>query len=172
MTSGEHAGTRILGSLRSADGQGIVHIEDRFGPDIDDLWSALTDPRRLARWMGQVEGDLTLGGEFRFSFFATGSEGTGRVEACEPPGRLLLTMALGQPDQDVLEVTLTTDGDQTTLVWEERGMSLEHLAAYGAGIQVHVEDLAAYLAGREPCDAGARWSELVPAYRDLAANVG
>jgi uncharacterized protein YndB with AHSA1/START domain len=172
MASGEHAGTRILGSLRSTDGQGIVHIEDRFGTDIDDLWSALTDPRRLARWMGQVEGDLTLGGEFRFSFFATGSEGTGRVEACEPPRRLLLTMALGQPDQDVLEVTLTADGDQTTLVWEERGMPPEQLAAYGAGIQVHVEDLAAHLAGRGPCNAGARWSELVPAYRDLAANLG
>jgi uncharacterized protein YndB with AHSA1/START domain len=164
--------TRILGSLRSADGQGIVRIEDRFGVDVDDLWSALTDPSRLARWIGQVEGDLTLGGEFRFSFFATGSEGTGRVEACEPPRRLVLTMALGQPEQDVLEVTLTAEGAQTILVWEERGMSLEYLAAYGAGIQVHVEDLAAHLAGRGPCDATVRWSELMPAYRDLAAMVG
>ena len=164
--------TRILGSLRSADGHGIVRMEDRFGIDVDDVWSALTDPSRLAHWIGQVEGDLTVGGEFRFSFFATGSEGTGRVEACEPPRRLLLTMALGQPEQDVLEVTLTAEGAQTVLVWEERGMSLEYLAAYGAGIQVHVEDLAAYLAGRGPCDAGVRWSELMPAYRDLAAEVG
>lgn len=29
-------------------------------------------------------------------------------------------------------------------------MPLAYLAAYGAGIQVHVEDLTAYLAGREP----------------------
>jgi hypothetical protein len=50
-------------------------------------------------------------------------------------------------------------------------MPLDHLAAYGAGIQVHVEDLAAHIAGRERCDAGARWSELQPAYQDLAANV-
>jgi hypothetical protein len=45
-----------------------------------------------------------------------------------------------------LRATLTTDGDQTVLVWEERGMLLDQLAAYGAGIQVHVEDLAIYFA--------------------------
>jgi hypothetical protein len=51
-------------------------------------------------------------------------------------------------------------------------MPLDHLAAYGAGIQVHVEDLAAYIAGHERRDAGARWGELLPAYQDLAANAG
>jgi uncharacterized protein YndB with AHSA1/START domain len=172
MTSNARGGARILGSLRSADGKGVVRIEDRFDTDIDDLWSALTDPRRLARWMGEVEGDLRLGGQFRARFFASGWEGTGRVEACEPPRRLLLmTMQPGQPDEQVIEVTLAADGDQTVLVWEERGMPLDQLAAYGGGVQVHVEDLAAYLAGRDRCDADARWRELLPAYQDLAANV-
>ena len=173
MTNDAHAGTRILGGLRSADGTGIVRVEDRFDTDIDDLWSALTDPHRLARWMGEVEGDLRLGGEFRARFFASGWEGTGRVEACEPPRRLLLlTKQPGQPDDHVIEATLTADGGQTILVWEERGMPLDLLAAYGAGVQIHVEDLAAYLAGRDRVDAEARWSELTPAYQDLAANVG
>ena len=36
-----------------------------YDTDIDDLWSALTDPRRLARWYGEVEGDLRLGGELQ-----------------------------------------------------------------------------------------------------------
>jgi uncharacterized protein YndB with AHSA1/START domain len=173
MTSNAGGIGRILGSLESADGKGVVRMEDRFDTSIDDLWSALTDPRRLARWMGEVEGDLRLGGEFRARFFASGWEGTGRVEACEPSQRLLvLTKRPGQRDEQVIEATLTADGDQTILVWEERGMPLDQLAAYGAGIQVHVEDLAAYLAGRERCDADARWAELLPAYQDLAANVG
>ena len=163
---------RILGSRRSADGKGIVRIQDRFGTGIGDLWSALTEPGRLARWIGEVEGDLRLGGEYRFCFFASGSEGTGRVDACEPPRRLLLAMALGQPDEDVIEVTLAADGDQTILVWEERGMPLDLLAAYGAGVQIHVEDLGAHIAGRERGDAGARWDELMPAYQDLAASAG
>ena len=49
MTGNERAGTRILGSLRSADGKGVVRIQDRFDTDIDDVWSALTDPRRPER---------------------------------------------------------------------------------------------------------------------------
>jgi uncharacterized protein YndB with AHSA1/START domain len=173
MTGNAPGSGRTLGSLRSADGRGVVRMEDRFDTDIDDLWSALTEPRRLTRWLGDVEGDLRPGGEFRARFFASGWEGTGRVEACEPPRRLLvLTEQPGQSYEYAIEVTLAADGDQTILVWEERGMPLDHLAAYGSGIQVHVEDLAAYIAGRQRGDADARWAELLPAYQDLAANVG
>src|ERR1017187_1292503 len=125
MTSNERAGSRILGSLRSADGKGVVRMEDRFDTDIDDVWSALTDPLRLARWIGEIAGDLRLGGEYRFHFYASGSEGAGRVEACEPPRRLLLTHGLGQPAVQVIEATLAADGDQTILVVEERGMPLD-----------------------------------------------
>ncbi len=172
MTGNARAGDRILGSLRSADGKGIVRMQDRFDTDIDDLWSAITDPGRLARWIGEVEGDLRLGGDFRAHFFSSGWEGTGRVEACEPPRRLLLVTKLADaPDEQEIEVTLTADGAQTTLVWEERGMPVDLLAAYGSGIQVHVEDLAAHLAGGGRCDAKARWDELLPAYQSLAATV-
>jgi uncharacterized protein YndB with AHSA1/START domain len=172
MTSNARAGTRILGSLRSADGKGVVRMQDRYDTDIDDLWSALTDPRRLARWIAEVEGDLRPGGEFR-ARFTSQWEGTGRVEACEPPQRLLVvTKAEDRPDELVIEATLTADGGQTILVIEERGMPLGHIADYGAGWQVHVEDLAAHIAGRERCDIEARWEELTPAYQDLAANVG
>lgn len=173
MTSNAHGNRRILGSLRSADGKGVVRMEDRFDTAIDDLWSALTDPDRLARWLGEVEGDLRLGGEYRAHFFASGWEGTGRVEACDPPRRLLV--ATRDPDVPyslVDEVTLTADGDRTMLVLEERGMPLDLLAAHGAGVQIHVEDLAAYLAGRERGDVRERWGELEPAYQELAAEVG
>ena len=65
------------------------------------------------------------------------------------------------------------DGDQTMLVWEARGMPLELLSAYGAGVQIHVEDLADYLARRERRDdAKARWDQLHPHYQHLATNLG
>src|SRR5260370_35815493 len=73
MSGNERAGGHILGSLGSADGKGVVRMEDRFDTDIDDAWSALTDPSRLPRWYGEVEGDLRLGGEFRVRVSARGS---------------------------------------------------------------------------------------------------
>jgi uncharacterized protein YndB with AHSA1/START domain len=173
MTSDARARARILGSLRSADGEGVVLMGDRFDTGIDDLWTALTDPSRLARWYGEVAGDLRVGGEFRARVFASGSAGTGRVEACEPRRSLLLvTRTEDEPGEQVIEFRLAADGDQAILVLEQRGLPLDFLAAYASGMQVQVEDLAAHLAGRERCDADARMDELFPAYRDLAADGG
>lgn len=183
MTSNASPGTRILGSLRSADGAGVVRIEDRYDTDIDDLWSAITDPDRLARWFGDVDGDLSLGGEFRVRIPDAG-ERTGQVDACEPPQRVLVTTreteesyrrGQGVPPFDaVWEITLTADGDQTILVIEVKGMPLDKIAFFGAGWQIHAENLANHLAGREPndIDTEARWSELVPAYQKLAVAIG
>ena len=173
MTSSEHAGQRILGTLGSADGVGVVRVQDRVDASIDAVWSALTDPVRLGHWLGEVQGDLRLGGEYQARFFSSGWEGTGRVEACEQPRHLLVrTRQSGKTVDQFIEATLTADGGQTVLVWEERGMPVAYVSAYGAGIQVHVEDLGAYLAGRGRCDADARWAQLHPAYQELAADVG
>jgi uncharacterized protein YndB with AHSA1/START domain len=170
VASATSGSDRILGSLRAVDGKGIVRMEDRFNTDIDDVWSALTEPERLARWLGDVGGDLSVGGDYRYHFASSGAEGLGRVEACEPPQHLLVRHGLDSWDAQIIEATLTTEGDETIVVLEQRGMPPDLLAAYGAGIQVHVEDLAAHLAGRERCDAEARWNELAPAYQDLAVG--
>jgi uncharacterized protein YndB with AHSA1/START domain len=174
-------GGRILGSLRAADGVGVVRIEDRYDTAVDDLWAAITDPDRLARWYGQVEGDLRPGGAFRVYLAADDIESVGRVEACEPARRLLVTTRetdesyrKGQgvpPFDETIEAILTADGDQTLLVIELTGMPLDKIAFYGAGWQIHAENLAAYLAGRERGDTEARWGELVPSYQNLAANL-
>ena len=171
--------TRVLGSLRSAGGAGIVRIEDRYDTDVDDLWSAVTEPERLARWWGRVDGDLRPGGEFRLFVESAGLAGEGRVEECEPPRRFRVryresaeSWAAGSPDaprpfDSVTEVTLTPAGDQTVLVIEISGLPLDKVAFYGAGWQIHAENLAAYVAGHQRGDEKARWEELVPAYLDL-----
>jgi uncharacterized protein YndB with AHSA1/START domain len=164
----------VLGSLHSVDGEGVVRIEDRLETGIDDLWGALTDPDRLVHWFGEVDGELAPGGEFRVRIALSG-ERRGQVEACEPPQRLLVTMhdpdrQPGQPEQTVIEARLIAEGAQTRLVWEERGLPVNLLPAYGAGIQIHVEHLADYIGGRELRDVEARWNELFPAYEALGVN--
>lgn len=165
------ANNRVVGSLRAVDGKAVVRMEGRYSADIDDLWSALTDPQRLARWIAEVEGDLRLGGAFRASF-TSGWEGPGRVDLCEPPRRLLVTMSPGDNDETVIEVELIAEGDHTRLVLEERGLPLDAVAAHGAGWQAHVEDLAAHLAGRDRADWQTRWTELTPTYREQERRLG
>jgi hypothetical protein len=62
---------------------------------------------------------------------------------------------------------LVGDGDQTTLEIEVQDLPLDLVWAYGAGWQVHVENLAAYLAGRDGYSADTRMDELEPSYRDM-----
>jgi len=161
----------VLGSLHAVDGEGVVRMEERLDTGIDDLWAAVTDPERLAHWYGEVEGELSQGGEFRVRIALSG-ERTGRVDACEPPQRLLLTMRdpdrqPGQPEQLVHDARLIAEGARTRLVWEVRGMPVDLLPAYGAGIQIHVEHLSDYVNGRELRNVEARWNELFAAYEAL-----
>jgi uncharacterized protein YndB with AHSA1/START domain len=178
MAGDQRSGGRILGRLRAADGKGVVRIEDRYDTDIDDLWSAITSPDRLARWIGRVEGDLRPGGTFLLS--TADLESDGRVEICERPRRLVVTTREteasyrkgqgAEPFDEVAEATLTADGEQTILVIEVRGVPLDKAFAYGAGWQIHAENLAAYLDGRAPDDVEERWTTLAPAYQEIAAK--
>ncbi|QGN34043.1 SRPBCC domain-containing protein [Microlunatus sp. Gsoil 973] len=165
---------KIIGTMRALDAtRGVVRVEDVYDTDIADLWRACTVPERLARWLGDFSGDLRIGGTIRASFTSSWT-GPGRVEVCEPPHHLLLTMGLGADDETQMEAWLTEERvtaevTRTRLVVEERGLPLDSLHYYGSGWQAHLEDLARSLSG------GAsvwhdRWTELTPAYQQLGVN--
>ena len=130
--------------------------QDRYDVGVEDVWSALTDPGRLAKWYGRVRGDLRPGGEYHADLGHW--VGTGRVDACERAERLLVTMReTDSPDATVVEATVTPDADGSRLVLRVRGLPLDLVGAYGVGWQIHAENLAAHLAGRRE---QAVWSEL------------
>ena len=162
MTTTVRTGS-LIGWAQEVDGSGTIHVEDVYATGIDDLWAAVTDPERLARWLGRFEGDLRLGGTFSASFVSTW-EGTGRVDVCDPPHRLLLTMEPGAPDEGQIEAWLTAEGDGTRLVVEERGFGPGEAPDHAAGWQAHIEDLRAHLEGRERVPWHDRWVALRPAY--------
>ena len=165
------AGTRIVGTLRRLeDGKGAVRMEDVYDTDVDDLWSALTDPRRLARWIADVDGDLRVGGYLQ-ARFTSAWEGPARIDVCEAPCHLAVTLAPGTADETVIEATLTPEADRTRLVIDERGIPVDELVFHGAGWQAHVEDLSAHIHGQPTGDWRSRWTALMPAYRALADNL-
>ena len=147
---------------------GAVRVEDRFDTDIDDLWQACTTPERLARWIGEVSGDLRVGGTFQASWTSSWT-GSGRVDRCEAPHHLLVTLDPGDDEQTEVEAWLTEEGVQSRLVVEERGLPLLKLHFYGSGWQAHLEDLARSLAGQESV-WHQRWTELTPVYEELGVD--
>src|ERR1700722_17846600 len=147
----------IEGTLHSVGDLGIVRMSSRYETDINDVWSALTDPARLARWYGKVGGDLRVGGEFTATVFGSGRDGRGRIELCVPPRQLHVTQWEEGGSGAVVSAALATDGDATMLVIESRGLPIDALWAFGCGWQTHVEDLGAHLAGQERSDWPAGW---------------
>ena len=97
-----------------------------------------------------------------------------RLLAPEPLRAIRVHLVRTQDGEDgsegTIEATLSAETSGTLLVIEEWGVPVDQLAAYGAGIQIHVEDLGAYLAGRERRDTRERWAELIGPYGSLAVG--
>ncbi len=102
---------RRAGGPGEADGELVsVAVRRTYPHAADDVWDAVTDPERLARWFAPVSGDLRPGGSFQVE----GNAG-GEILACEPPR--LLRVSWGAPESQVT-VRLTADGEATTLELE------------------------------------------------------
>ncbi|WP_130011480.1 SRPBCC family protein [Serinicoccus sediminis] len=87
----------------------VVTLSRRYAATPAELWDALTQPERLARWFLPVEGELVLGGRYAF----TGNAG-GVIRECEPRRRLLVTWEMGPTgpeDASLVEVLLDDAGD-------------------------------------------------------------
>ena len=48
----------IWGTLTRADAGVDITLRHVYRTSVADLWSAVTEPDRLARWLGRVTGDL------------------------------------------------------------------------------------------------------------------
>ncbi|MFN8158060.1 MAG: SRPBCC domain-containing protein [Candidatus Nanopelagicales bacterium] len=153
----------VLGRLTSIDGRGVVTVTAIAGTEPSRLWRALTDRVELGRWLGSVEGELRAGTPYRWRLHASGAEAGGRVELCEPPTRLRVRTHDAAGDH-VLDVTLRPDPGGSGLTIAQTGLPLDRLAAFAAGLQVHVEDLLRHLDGEPRADSDARMSELLPRY--------
>lgn len=97
--------TQLDGVLRRVDLDGTgdaTALTQTFAASVDDLWSACTDPRRLARWFELVEAELRLGGRYRMADSGT----VGTVETCDAPNALSITWEHGD---DSSRVTVTVD---------------------------------------------------------------
>ncbi|HUZ40375.1 MAG TPA: SRPBCC domain-containing protein [Acidimicrobiales bacterium] len=170
----ENPESAIVGTLHADGGEGLVRMSALFQTGIENLWSALTESQRLARWYGNFEGEFHVGGLFTAFIPSSGWEGHGRINECKAPVHLSVTMWEKMGDEQGLKVDLVATDSQTNLVLEKRGISPELCWAFGAGWQAHLEDLSAYLVGLDKADLSASWNnrfdELEPLYRAMSVT--
>lgn len=110
------------------DGQPVqVVVATRSYPTSPaDLWGAITDPGRIARWFAPVSGELRQGGRYQVE----GNAG-GEILECVPRERFLLTWEF--EGTSWVEVSLDGDEDETTLTLRHSAPDSDHWQTYGPG---------------------------------------
>ena len=159
------ATAREVARRGGGDGELVaVTVRREYPAEAEDVWEAITDPVRLARWFGPVTGDLRPGGAFHVE-----GNADGEIRECVPPSALTLTWGA---EVSVVRVRLAESGGSTVL-------ELEHTvpvafagggagALYvGPGWDVALLGLALWLRG-DLVDDPAAW-EASPEVRAVSA---
>jgi len=147
----------------TADGaRRVVTLEREFRTDPADLWQAITDPVRAARWLAS----LTIDGDDVALGFDGGAGRAGKILECDAPRRLRLVLEPGLVDESHLVVTLEPTNAGTKLVMQQDGLPPIRAALYAGGWQHHAERLDAALGGAA---SETPLPELVPSYREAEA---
>lgn len=159
------------GQLRTEGDRCGVRFERRYEATPEELWSALTEPERLTRWLANVaELELRPGGRFLLVWQEDGQQTDGTVLDLEPGRVLELGWTYPDEPESAVRFELRADGDGTVLVLDHRGLPPRAIAGYGAGWHSHLDSLDAHLAGGS-ADWSARFQELGPAYEQQAEAV-
>lgn len=143
--------------ITTAGGRYGLRMTRTYDTDADDLWSAWTDPARMARWLGSPDGDLREGGEVTLRMggpSASTPEGTDDIARlhvlhCSRPERLTVRWAWGQEEPSLVDLRLTPLGDlQTLLELDHVVLDRDAATGYGSGWEDFLARLEASLTGR------------------------
>jgi uncharacterized protein YndB with AHSA1/START domain len=158
--------TTLQGALRPDADRLAVHFERRYPATPAEVWSAITEPDRVARWLAP----LTMVAEDRYRLdFGDDHATTGEVLRCDAPHALVVTWDFpGEPTSRV-DVEVRPDGDGALLVLDHTRLPLDQGAGYGAGWEAHLAGLEALVSDAPAPDWDERFAALLPAYREAAA---
>jgi uncharacterized protein YndB with AHSA1/START domain len=124
---------REIGDRPVTSGPGrSVLLRRVYDADIEDVWHACTDPERLSRWLGPIEGDFRVGGTFQLK-----DNAGGEILRCEQPRLLKTTWVLGEGMPTEVEVRLSPGDDGRTVFELEHASPAEIvdelIRTYGPG---------------------------------------
>jgi uncharacterized protein YndB with AHSA1/START domain len=132
------------------DGRPRLEFRRSWPDPIEDVWSALTEPDRMARWLGVYEGDRGAGGRGTFTMTqeeqAVGEPMT--ILECDPPRRLVVEW---QSEMEWrVELDLAVEGAETVLRFSQAFAAGTQLGDVATGWHWYLDKLDAEIGGGAP----------------------
>lgn len=154
------------GRLVDLDGRQAIRFTRSYPVSPSELWSAITEPDRLARWAFRGDFEPRRGGALRFDYGDAGvSEGT--ILEWDEPSVLEYEWATDTDMPWHVRFELSSDGDGGTLLTFHHLLPDASIPEFAAGWHWHLDRLALHLAGNEPPDVAsdAHFDELLENYK-------
>jgi uncharacterized protein YndB with AHSA1/START domain len=155
------------GRSTRVDGRPAVVYERSFDAPIEDVWAAVTESDRLARWIGTWTGD-PASGSVQFQMNAEGDDvpqSRYDILHCEPPRRLELQLSVW-----VLNLNLRQEGRTTILSLTQLVDDPSHVENTGPGWDYYLDRLVAAETGND-VQAIDFERDYYPAMRDYYLSV-
>jgi uncharacterized protein YndB with AHSA1/START domain len=129
------------GKITTEGGRKVLTITREFRAPIEDVWAAVTESERLARWIGTWTGDPTSG-RVAWTMTAEGvtEPGDMDIRECDPPRVLRLTSHVGEEEWQLDLLLEETDG-VTVLTFEQPGIDPAAADSVGPGWEYYLDRL-------------------------------
>lgn len=145
------AGTEALGTFEPRGDHIDVRFERHYPRPVETVWAALTDPVRLADWMGVSHVEPHAGGRIEMMVDARHPM-TGHIVVWDPPKVLEFTWSNTHAPESVVRYELAPAPDGTKLIFTHRGMPYENSALMLPGWHDLLARLGDRLEGRSTSD--------------------
>jgi uncharacterized protein YndB with AHSA1/START domain len=159
---------RPTGRREQRHGETFLVFERTFRAPIEDVWAAVTESDRLARWIGEWTGDPSTG-SVTFRMTAEGddvADETIWVDECDPPRRVVMRSA--QPVEPELlwawEIDLTEADGTTTLTFAQGVTDVELAESVGPGWDYYLDRMVLAETGGDL--AVVDFDDYYPAFKD------
>jgi uncharacterized protein YndB with AHSA1/START domain len=160
-----------MGLLQVDGERRSLRFERLYAATLGELWAALTEPEQLRGWLAEAVFEKREGGAVRLQFAPSDEETVrGRVLAYDPPHLLEYEWHWPGEGESIVRFELAASESGVLLALEHRLLPAESAAGYGAGWHAHLDRLEGLLEDHET-SWDERYSELLPAYREHAAQL-
>lgn len=136
--------TTLLGTVDRATGS--VHLERVLPASPERVWAALTEPDRMAGWLGPVESGTAGPGRTFVLRMEPEATATCTVTAWEPPARLTLIWDYTGEARSEVSFALSDEDGKTRMVIDHVKVDVDPVE-YAAGWHAYLDNLVQHLEG-------------------------